>query len=154
LKALVEKLSLSEKIKFYDSLPTASIVTYMADADLAIVPKRASSQFGNEAASTKIPELMALGIPIIASRTKIDSEYYTDSLVKFFASENVEDLANSILLLYRNPNLRSQLVESAVGYMQANDWDSKKQRYLTLVDGLVMRHFPRYSAAEMRADPN
>lgn len=141
LKKLVENLGLQEKIKFYDLLPSRSIVHCMANSDLAIVPKRASSEFGNEAASTKIPELMALGVPVIASRTKIDSEYYTDSLVKFFASENVEDLANSILLLYQNAELRNQLVDNGAKYVQASNWDTKKQRYLALVDSLVLRRF-------------
>jgi glycosyltransferase involved in cell wall biosynthesis len=117
----------------------------MADSDLAIVPKRASSEFGNEAASTKIPEFMALGIPVIASRTKIDCEYYTDLLVKFFVSENEEDLADSIVLLYQNDALRNRLFDSATKYISENNWETKKQNYLTLVDSLVRRCFSRHT---------
>jgi glycosyltransferase involved in cell wall biosynthesis len=137
LKNLVADLRLGNKILFHDLLPTKEIVEHMAGADLAIVPKRSSSEFGNEAASTKIPEFMALGIPVIAAKTKIDSEYYTDRMVKFFRSENEKDLATCILLLYRNDVLRNWLVDNAKKYISENNWETKKQQYLTLVDSLI-----------------
>ena len=40
-------------------------------------------------------EFMALGIPVIVSRTKIDSYYHDDSMVKFFESENADQLAEA-----------------------------------------------------------
>jgi len=133
---LALELGLTDRIIFHDKLFAKEIAEVMSQADLAVVPKRASSLFGTEAASTKIMEFMAVGVPVIVSRTKIDSFYHDDSRVKFFESENEEDLANAIFLLWRSPELRAQLVEGANRYIECNRWEMKKQEYLALVDQL------------------
>jgi glycosyltransferase involved in cell wall biosynthesis len=79
---------------------------------------------------------MSLGIPVIVSRTKIDTYYHDESRVRFFESENESDLANSILLLYRDPQLRKKLTSNASQYLETNNWQEKKRDYLQLVDRL------------------
>jgi len=82
------------------------------NADLGVVPKRTDS-FGNEAFSTKIPEFMALGVPVVVSDTKIDRYYFDDSSVKFFRGNDQKDLARYLLLLIGNAKLRQSLVRNA-----------------------------------------
>jgi glycosyltransferase involved in cell wall biosynthesis/coenzyme F420-reducing hydrogenase beta subunit len=139
LARLIAQLGLTNRVHLYEFVPTKRIAPIMASSDLAVVPKRASSLFGDEAASTKVMEFMALGVPVIISRTKIDSYYFNESLVKFFESENDAALADAILELYRNPQLRKQLVHNGRNYVQQNNWNEKKQDYLALVDRLVSR---------------
>jgi glycosyltransferase involved in cell wall biosynthesis len=100
------------------------------------VPKRATL-FGNEAASTKIQEFMALGVPVIASRTKITCYYQDDSRVKFFEPENDAELADCMLQLNANAALRNRLVSNAANYIENNNWNVKKEQYLGLVDALI-----------------
>jgi glycosyltransferase involved in cell wall biosynthesis len=133
---LAADLGVANRVTFHDYLATREIAKVMANADLAIVPKRASSPFGNEAASTKILEFMSLRVPLIVSRTKIDSFYHDDSMVKFFESENVDDLASAIFLLWSNADIRSSLVAAAADYVDKNRWELKKLQYLDLVDQL------------------
>ncbi len=108
----------------------------MANADLGVVPKRADS-FGNEAYSTKIMEFMAQGVPVIVSRTKIDSFYFNDSVVCFFEPESVDELAQSILRLARDVEYREMLSRNALEYADTNGWDRKKQKYFDIVQTLV-----------------
>ena len=133
---LSTQLGLSHTVFFHDFLPCDQIVEVMALSDLSVVPKRASSAFGNEAMSTKIMEFMALGVPVIVSRTKVDSYYHDDSRVRFFESENPLDLANAILILRRDPKLRQVLATNASAYVRNNNWQQKKLLYLQLVEGL------------------
>ena len=133
---LTEDLGLSGRVIFHDFVATQKVAEFMAGADLGVVPKRASSAFGNEAASTKIMEFMSLGIPVIVSRTQIDTYYHDESRVRFFESENESDLANSILLLYRDPQLRKKLASNASQYLEMNNWQEKKRDYFQLVDRL------------------
>ena len=80
----------------------------MANADLGVVPKRADG-FGNEAHSTEIMEFMSQGVPVIASRTKIDTYHFDDSVVRFFLSGDVRGLADAMVELIRSKDLRDSL---------------------------------------------
>ncbi len=82
----------------------------MSMADAGVIPKR-NDDFGGEAFGTKTLEFMALGVPIILSRTKIDSYYFNDSIVTFFDPENDQDLADSMLQLIRNPGKSEKNVQ-------------------------------------------
>ena len=84
---------------------------------------------------------MAMRIPTIVSNTKIDKYYFNDSLVKFFNSENEKDLAESMLLLIKNKNIRNNLKENSFKYIQNNNWDVKKNIYLNIVDSLVKKQY-------------
>jgi glycosyltransferase involved in cell wall biosynthesis len=137
LEKLIEELDLKHKIHVYDYRPTDEIADLMSTADLAVVPKRASSMFGNEAASTKIQEFMAVGVPVIVSRTKIDSFYFNESMVTFVESENVEALADAIIALYKDPNRRRAQVESANRHIERNNWNVQQHEYLRIVDSLT-----------------
>jgi glycosyltransferase involved in cell wall biosynthesis len=137
LLQLRESLGLSERVRIEGFLPLNEIADIMASSDVAVVPKRVSTTFGSEAASTKIMEFMSVGIPVIVSRTRIDMYYHGDSMVKFFESENEEDLAEAMLLLRRSPELRKQLVKNSWEYLQKHNWEKKKQDYLDLVDSLA-----------------
>jgi glycosyltransferase involved in cell wall biosynthesis len=137
LRSLVKDLGMDRKVIFHAFLPSEEIAPVMAQADLAVVPKRASSFFGNEAASTKILEFMAVGVPVLVSRTRIDTFSFSDSMVRFFESENEEDLAKQILVLGRDQALRERQVSLANAHVQANNWELKKHVYLDLVNGLI-----------------
>jgi len=138
LQALTKELGLTRRVAFHDFLPSHEVAEIMARSDLAVVPKRASSLFGNEAASTKITEFMSLGVPLIVSRTKVDTFYHNDSMVKFFESENESELAECMLLLWRDRQLGAQLAANASRYVQENSWQKKQHDYLSLIDTLAL----------------
>jgi glycosyltransferase involved in cell wall biosynthesis len=137
LEKLVKELGLQHKVQIQNYQPTSEIAGLMAMADLAVVPKRASSSFGTEAASTKVQEFMAVGVPVIVSRTRIDTLYFDESMVRFFESENVDALADAITELYAHPEQRRKLVEAATRHIQQNNWDAKQYEYLSVVDSLI-----------------
>src|SRR5208283_5144353 len=87
--------------------------------------------------STKIMEYMAAGVPAIVSKTKIDSFYFNDSVVRFFESGNENDLAAAMLELMNHRDRREQLVRNAGEYVAGNNWDVKKHEYLSLVDSVL-----------------
>ncbi|MGB7769553.1 MAG: glycosyltransferase family 4 protein [Verrucomicrobiia bacterium] len=136
LEALVQELGLKDRVFLRESVPAREVADIVANADLGIVPKRADS-FGNEAYSTKIMEFMAEGVPVIVSKTKVDSFYFNDSVVRFFDSGNKDDLAMAMLDVIKNRGLREKLVRNAGEYVAQNNWGTQKHRYLGLVDSLV-----------------
>lgn len=136
---LADSLDLNGRVIFHGSLPTEEIARVMANTDLAIEPKRSRSAFGNEALSMKILEFMAVGVPLVASRTRIHEYYYGDSLLKYYSGDNEDELAANILLLSRDKGLCRQFVSNALKYVEANNWDVEKGRYLEMVDSLCER---------------
>lgn len=134
---LAAKLGLSHRILFPKSVPATQIAKVMSSADLAIEPKQARSRFANEAASTKILEFMAVGVPLIVSRTSVHSYYFDESMVKFFTPGDDVELAESILEMYRSPELRAELANHAHKHVEAHNWGVKKDEYLALVDRLA-----------------
>jgi glycosyltransferase involved in cell wall biosynthesis len=139
---LARSLNLSGAVKFNDPLPISEIASVMANADLGVVPKRADS-FGNEAYSTKIMEFMSLGVPVIISRTKIDSFYFDENVVRFFESGNEDALAQAMLEAIEKKDLRQKLITNAYSYVARNNWETKRAEYFNLVDTLTPKGAPK-----------
>lgn len=136
LVQLVKELSLQDRVLFRPMLPARQIAPIMANADLAVVPKRKDS-FGNEAFSTKILEFMSSNVPVIVSDTKIDKFYFNDSVVQFFKDGDEDDLAQKMLLIINDKALRRRMVDEASEFVRAFDWELNKSTYVDLVDSLV-----------------
>jgi glycosyltransferase involved in cell wall biosynthesis len=136
LGVLAGELGIADRILFRDPIPKEKIAEVMAEADLGVVPKR-NDPFGGEAFSTKILEFMAVGVPVLASGTKIDRYYFNDSVVKFFEPDDVDDLAGSLQGLIQNPEERRNLVANATNFLKEYSWEGKKHIYLDLVDKLI-----------------
>jgi glycosyltransferase involved in cell wall biosynthesis/peptidoglycan/xylan/chitin deacetylase (PgdA/CDA1 family) len=138
LRELAARLNLNGSVRFFHGVPLDQLPAVMANADLGVVPKRADG-FGDEAYSTKIMELMSQGVPVIVSRTKIDTYYFDDSVVRFFPSGDVQGLADAMLELIQRKDLRDSLSEHGKEYVAQNSWDVRKQEYFDLVDSLLVR---------------
>jgi glycosyltransferase involved in cell wall biosynthesis len=140
LRQLVHRLGLNDYVKFHGGVPVEQIVELIANADLGIVPKRADS-FGNEAYSTKIMEFMSQGVPVVVSRTKIDSLYFDDTVVRFFESGNTDAMAETMLEVIQNKPLRDSLIEGGYRYVDRHGWHRKKHEYVALIDSLSTESF-------------
>jgi glycosyltransferase involved in cell wall biosynthesis len=136
LEKLIGQLKLSDKVLLHEPLPKEMIADVIADSDLGIVPKRNDS-FGGEAFSTKILEFMSMGVPTIVSATRIDKFYFNDEVLQFFTPDDDQDLAEKMLLLAKNKEMRERLSQNALQFVADYTWDNKKQDYLSLVDSLV-----------------
>lgn len=135
LRSLIRTLGLEERVLLKGGVALKEVALLMANADIGIVPKR-NDPFGGEAFSTKILEFMAIGTPVIASRTKIDQYYFDESIVEFFEPENPKDLADAMIRLIENEDWRKDLSNNALKFMAKNNWDSRKHVYLDLIASL------------------
>jgi glycosyltransferase involved in cell wall biosynthesis len=80
---------------------------------------------------------MSLGVPVIASHTRIHAFYYDPSIIQYYENDDPTLLAYQILRLYKDGDLRRALAERAKEYADNNTWDSRKHEYLELIDSLV-----------------
>ena len=118
-----------------------------ANADLGIVPSRGPSS-GNEAHSTRtILEFMSNGVPVVVSKTRIDSSSFDASVVRFFEPGDDEALAAAMLEILENKELRQQMVARGYEYAERYGWNEKKQEYFQLVDRLCTEVFDQPAPA-------
>jgi glycosyltransferase involved in cell wall biosynthesis len=136
LKKMIKEQHLEDRVSILGSIPLENVARTMATVDLGVVPKRKDS-FGNEAFSTKIMEFMAMGVPVVASDTRIEQYYFNEHLVQFFESGRAEDLAAKILELVRDPAKCNGFRARGIHFIQQNSWDLKKHEYLDLVERLL-----------------
>ena len=136
LERLVSELGLDDKVFIRPMVPHRDVPRVIAEADIGVVPKRADS-FGNEAYSTKILEFMSQGIPVLASRTMVDTYYFSEPVLKFFESGNDADMADKFLQIARDGELRRTMVDVANRHLADNKWAVKQHEYVNLVDSLT-----------------
>ncbi len=90
---------------------------------------------------------MALGVPILVSRTPIDQHYFNENNVAFFEPENEADFAAKVLELADNRSWREQLAQNGLAYISQNNWGVREQVYLQLVSRLCARGDGKHAAA-------
>jgi len=136
---LIKELHLEQIVSINGARPSEEIAELLSHADVGIEPKTKVNLFSNEAFSTKILEFMLSGIPVIASDTLIHKYYIDGSLVKYFRAGDIDDLAESILFIYKEKSFSKNMIERASHFIKSNTWDVKKYKYLELVDSLVKK---------------
>jgi glycosyltransferase involved in cell wall biosynthesis len=140
LKQLVQRLGIEGSVKFCAGVVLDEMPGVIANADLGVVPKRADS-FGNEAYSTKIMEFMSQGVPVVVSQTKVDTFYFDEGVVHFFRSGDSQAMAQAMLDVVNNQQLRESLVTRGFEHVEQNGWGRKKKEYLDLIDSLSTECF-------------
>jgi glycosyltransferase involved in cell wall biosynthesis len=136
LIALTKELNLDDHIFFTPHLVLASeLPDILRKCDVGIVPNH-NDLFTDGLLPTKLLEYTALGIPVIAAETTTISTYFNKSMVMFFHPGDVSDLSAKIIELFRNPNLRLDLVNNSGKFNEQYRWEQIAADYVALVDRL------------------
>ena len=87
----VNALNLSEHVSFKDAVPWGELPSYMAAADLFVLPSF------SEGLTTSLVEAMACGLPVVATRCGGPEEVVSEEIGRLVAVGDAEDLAAGIL---------------------------------------------------------
>lgn len=117
LEKLVKELELEKIVKFVGQIPPEGIPEYLAMADCFVLPSL------KEGFGITILEAMAAKVPVIASSVggilDIIENEKTGLLVKPMSSE---DITAAIQRIYNSPELKINLINSAVAELARYDW--------------------------------
>ena len=138
LYELTEKLGLQRRVHLHDPVPLEEIARTMAAADLGIEPKLADG-FSGDAVSTKILEFMAVGVPVIVSRTAAHAYYFDETVLRFFPAGDDVALAEAIVEFHEHRFEQADLIARAREFAVSYGWQRRVNDYLTLVDALLAR---------------
>ncbi len=117
------------------NIPAAELPALIRQADVGVIPNHNDS-FTGELLPTKLMEYIALDIPVLASKTKVISQYFDEEMVHFFNPEDPHSLAEGILFLYRNPERLRKIVAGAQEFKKMYSWQSQSRNYVKIIERL------------------
>jgi glycosyltransferase involved in cell wall biosynthesis len=135
-QALVERLKVSDRVRFEKAVPVERLPEMLAAAKIGIVPNMPSSAT-HLMLPVKMLDYATLGIPVIASRLRTVEHYFGDGAVEFFEPGSAEDLARAIEHLYLNPAVRAELVTRGRLALERLGWDAQRAEYINVIDSLM-----------------
>ena len=139
LRTLTEELKLQGHVQFSTRLVTAAeLAVLIASADLAVVPYQ-DGIFTGGILPTKLIEYAMMGIPAVVARTPAIASYFRPDEVHFFSPGNVQELADSILALYRDRVRLATLAEAISRFNERHHWAGQGRTYTELVERLGTR---------------
>ena len=136
IEHLIALHDLAQNIKLHGSHPLEAMPAAIAAADVGVAPMR-QDVFTDCVLPTKVLEYVTLGLPVIASRTATTTDYFDESMVLLHAPGDAADLANKLLMVYRDPAAAQTRTEHARRFTAAHNWRGESAAYLELVQRLV-----------------
>lgn len=135
---MVKNLHLEDTVFFHEIVPWEKVPLIMREADAGIALLAGKSTYSQQALNVKLFEFLALGVPVIATRTKSTSYYLDDSVVMFSNINDSKDVARCIKELYKDHTRRNTLSQNGVAYIKKNNWQTQKDTFIKIVDNLVI----------------
>ena len=135
LKSLVKKLDIEENVKFLGFLQEEEKYIYYKSADLCVVPSVYES-FG-----IVLLEAMAYGKPVVASNVGgIPYVVENGTTGLLFECGNVKELAEKIIVLLRDEELRKKMGEAGRERAKEFTWDKIAEQTVDLYNEILSEH--------------
>jgi len=136
LKQLTEKLNISDKVEFLGRKPIAELPYYYNDFDVAVYLSKSES-FGVVAL-----EAMACECPLIVSKAAGFIEVVPSEAGIFIDCEDVQAVAESLRLLYKNKELRKKMGAKGRKYVTAQyQWKENVDTMVNIYNGIFVNYF-------------
>jgi len=127
---LIASLDLSKRVHFLEH--RSDVPELMKAVDFLVFPSR-YEPFG-----LVVIEAMAAGLPVITASTTGAAELVTpESGIVLLNPDDDRALAQALLLLAGDRNLRSQMGQAARAIAQQHSWDKMAQSYVNLFEELI-----------------
>lgn len=132
LNQLIRELKLESNVFFHDPISLEQVYEKIRMSDIGVVPYLFSN-YMNLSLSTKTFEYAASGLPVVA--TKLDSlkTIFGDTGLAFVENINSHSLAEKVVELCLNPELRAEVVEKAYFSIQNISGTIMAQKYLDII---------------------
>lgn len=145
-KQLVGRRHLEQSVTFVDQVPVQELPRLLAEADVGLVPNRASNAT-HLMLPVKLLDYTALGIPTIAARLRTIEHYFGERAVRFVEPGDVAGLAAAIEELHRDRARRVELAHNARRAVERIGWRVQRAEYYRAIDSLLRKPpgAPRYN---------
>jgi len=130
--AEIEQLGLGNLFELMDPVPHEHMPAVIAAADVMIYTPVPDVHM-DIALSLKIPEAVAVGCPVVASRLSVNVRYFGEDGLFMFEPGNVDECAERVLEVYRDRDGVRAKIEHARAKLEQISWAKQSQAYKGLL---------------------
>lgn len=123
-------------LRFDGFQPPGRVTTYLAAADLGVIPNRSTPAISARYTSPlKAFEALAMGLPLVVSDLPSLRELFTDGVdARFVAPDEAAPLAAGIASLMADDELRAGMSRRLLERAPEHSWDARARRILSWMD--------------------
>ena len=131
-----ERSGLGSRFRLMNPVPHDQMPRVIAEADAMIYTPLPDIHM-DIALSLKIPEAIAAGCPIVASRLSVHRRYFDEDALYMFEPGDVDECAARVLEVAANPDKVRAKMAHAKAKLEEIGWPKQAQIYLCLIDELT-----------------
>jgi glycosyltransferase involved in cell wall biosynthesis len=136
-KLLIKKLSLTNNVILKDKfVPVEKLPEIISKMDAGIIANR-NTPISDYMLPVKLLEYVYMRKPVITPKNKIITSYFTTDMLCFYELENVEEMAEKILFLYRNKEARERFATNALRFTERYNYETEMKKYEAVLKELV-----------------
>jgi glycosyltransferase involved in cell wall biosynthesis len=136
LQRMVQEFGLEGQVFLHGYMPLDAMAEWILRSDLCVVPNRRSS-FTDGILPTKLLEYVAMGRPVIVTRTEVVAHYFRDESVCYVPSMDPDALARAIQAFLEDPKPFWDRAENALLDYEPLRWERQAERLARLVGNLT-----------------
>ncbi|HET9897516.1 MAG TPA: glycosyltransferase [Streptosporangiaceae bacterium] len=136
VRRLAEELGVTDRVQFSGFVPSEHIPALVRGAVAGISAQR-GGPFGSLVFSMKVPDYVALGLPVICSGIATMRHYFSDGELLFFEPDDAADLARAIRALLADPAAAAERAVRARVKLDKLDWTAQKETLVKTVNALA-----------------
>jgi glycosyltransferase involved in cell wall biosynthesis len=133
---LATELGVRGLLEVNGPVPLDEMPQVMKNADVGLYPARRDCHM-DVALSLKIPEMVSVGLPIVATRLPILEELFGEDSIAFVPDGCPECFAEKCIELFRDRQYRKRLIQNALGRAGDLSWESQYLAYKEVIEGLL-----------------
>lgn len=136
--AEIEAVGLGDRFTLMSPVAHDEMPAVIAEAD-ALIYTPVPDIHMDIALSLKIPEAIAVGLPVVASALSVNMRYFGEDALFTFEPGNTEQCAAALLEVYSNPVKTAEKVAMARTKLAEIGWDKQARTYLDLLERLCSK---------------
>jgi glycosyltransferase involved in cell wall biosynthesis len=138
LRELAAQLGVQDLLEIGPPLPLTEVPAAMAQCSCGVFTPHRDLHI-DMALSLKVPEFVAMDVPVVTVRTPIMTSLFREDEVLMFEAEDLDGFAACLRRLHTEPGLRAELTRKARRFTVEHSWASEFANYTTLLEGLLGR---------------
>lgn len=138
LKDIAKELQVEDLLKIGPPLPLQEVPAAMSRASVGVFTPHMDVHI-DMALSLKVPEFIAMDVPVVSVRTSIMKSLVTEDEVMLFDDGDHEAFASCLIRLHDDPTFARELAQRARRFTRDHAWEGEFLGYLNLLGRLTGR---------------